>query len=251
MKRPLHARTILVTRPLGRADKLCQRIHDAGGHALHYPLIAILPPRDRHCLADIKHHLYQFDIAIFISPTAVEQTAELLPSISKTLQIAAIGSKTAAILQQHGVLVSIQTEGHNSESLLTHPALQPAVVSNRQILIFRGEGGRAFLGDSLRQRGAQVRYIETYRRGLPDAAPLSDDTIRQLDAITISSNESLDNLITLMANPAAILNTPIIVASDKTVKNARSYGFTTIYRADNATDEACYTQLQALFKPTE
>jgi len=240
-------RNILVTRPQGRADKLCQQINDAGGQAIHYPVIEILPPLDNRSLLNIKEYLYQYDIAIFISPTAVLHTANLLPLFPEHLQIAAIGSKTAGMLEDRYIPVTIQTDGHNSESLLTHPALQTPAVTNMKILIFRGEGGRAFLGDNLIHRGAQVRYVESYRRALPVAAELSADTLKQLDAITISSNEGLDNLMLLIRNPDTILNIPVIVPSDKAVSNARSYGFSRVYQAENATDEACLAQLRTLF----
>lgn len=240
-------RNILVTRPQGRADNLCQLINDAGGQAIHYPVIEILPPLDNRSLLNIKEYLYQYDIAIFISPTAVLHTANLLPLFPEHLQIAAIGSKTAGMLENHYLPVSIQTNGHNSESLLTHPALQTPAVTNMKILIFRGEGGRAFLGNSLIHRGAQVRYVESYRRALPVSPALSADKLKQLDAITISSNEGLDNLMLLVENPDIILKIPVIVASDKTVANAGSYGFKHVHLAENATDEACFAQLRTLF----
>jgi len=248
----LTRRTILVTRPQGRADRLCQLIDEAGGHAIHYPVIEILPPHDNSSLANIKTKLDQFEIAIFISPTTVSKTASLLPLFPEPLKVAAIGSKTAALLEQHGVVVSIQADGHNSESLLTHPLLQADAVKDLNIVIFRGEGGRAFLGDQLSHRGAHIHYVESYRRALPDVSTLPDDILDTLDAITISSNEGLDNLMqllrqTLDTQAATILSVPIIVASDKTVKNAQSYGFSTVLRAKNATDEACFEQLEKLF----
>jgi len=240
-------RNILVTRPQGRADTLCQLINDAGGRAIHYPVIEILPPLDNRSLLNIKEQLHQYDIAIFISPTAVLQTANLLPLFPEHLQIAAIGSKTAGMLEDRYIPVTIQTDGHNSESLLTHPALQTPAVTNMKILIFRGEGGRAFLGDSLLHRGAQVHYVESYRRGLPVSPAPSTDTLKRLDAITISSNEGLDNLMLLIRDPDSILNIPVIVPSGKADANARSYGFSHVYQAENATDEACFARLRTLF----
>lgn len=240
-------RNILVTRPQGRADHLCQLINEAGGHAIHYPVIEILPPVDNSKLVNIKEQLHQYDIAIFISPTAVVQTSNLLPLLPEHLQIAAIGSKTAAMLEKHCVPVTIRTDGHNSESLLTHPALAMPAITNMKVLIFRGEGGRAFLGDSLIRRGAHIRYVESYRRALPEAPALSDSCIETLDTITISSNEGLDNLMLLLNNHSALVKIPIIVASDQAAINARSYGFLHVYQAENATDEACFNILLDIF----
>ena len=243
----LHNRKILVTRPEDRADHLCQLIEQAGGTAIRYPVIEILPPLDNSSLITIKEQLHQFDVAIFISPTAVIQTLNLIPLLPEHLQIAAIGSKTAAMLEQHGLPVTIATSGHNSESLLTHPALQAPNLANQRILIFRGEGGRAFLGDQLSRRGAHIRYVESYRRALPEAPALSSDCLASLAAITISSNEGLDNLMLMLNNNTVILPIPLIVASDKAVINAKSYGFSRVFQAENATDEACFAVLKTLF----
>ncbi len=242
----LNNRNILVTRPQERAENLCQLIKLAGGHAMAYSVIEILPPLDNNPLINIENQLHQYNVAIFISPTAVAQTLKQISLFPEQLKIAAIGSKTAQLLQHYGIHVSIHPDGHNSESLLSHYALQPSAIAGKKILIFRGQGGRAFLGDHLTQRGAQIYYVESYRRGLPDIPPLSTDILAQLDVITLNSNESLNNLMQLNKYPA-ILSTPIIIASDKTARNADSYGFKSIYQAKNATDEACLSSLKKLF----
>ena len=246
---PLAGKTVLVTRPQGRADGLCHRIEAAGGTALHYPVIEILPPLDNSSLLAIKDRLHQYDIAIFISPTAVAQTASLLPLLPDHMDIAAIGSKTRAMLETHGVHVGIRPPGHDSEALLRHPALQLPAVTHKKILIFRGEGGRAYLGDMLGRRGAHVHYVESYRRALPDAPALDDAQLARLDAIAISSNEGLDNLMLLNADVSPLLDIPLIAPSDAAVINAEQYGFKRVLRAANATDEACMQSLIALFSP--
>ena len=41
-------------------------------------------------------------------------------------------------------------------------------LAGKNIFIIRGKGGRALLGDTLSARGAQVNYVEVYKRALPE-----------------------------------------------------------------------------------
>lgn len=57
----------------------------------------------------------------------------------------------------------------DSEGLLSLPALQ--AVTGQRFLVFRGQGGRELLRETLQARGARVSVIELYRRECPVAAP--------------------------------------------------------------------------------
>ena len=70
-------------------------------------------------------------------------------------------------------------------------------------MIFRGDGGRELLGDTLRSRGATVDYVECYRRARPaaDAGPLVRALERgEIDAVAVSSSEGLRNLFEMVGD---------------------------------------------------
>ena len=121
-------------------------------------------------------------------------------------------------------------------------------IEGHRILIFRGTGGRALLGDTLIRRGAQVRYVETYQRKLPPQPPLTEQQITAISAITISSNEGLDNLVTLMDDPSLLIDTALVVPSQRAQTLARQHGFKTIITSQNATDEAVIASLIEFFQ---
>lgn len=241
----LSNKTILITRPAGREQYLRQLIEQAGGAVIHYPVFSIEPPQKLEIeqLINLRDQLHKFTMAIFISPTAVEQSQIYFPALPEHFTIVSIGSKTTEALEQQNIIADIEAPSHNTESLLKMTAFQMPALHGQRIIIFRGSGGRALLGDTLVRRGAHVRYVETYRREISPHPPLTDQQINKLDAITISSNEGLDNLITLIEDPSLLIDIPLIVPGHRATTLARQHGFNTIITAENATDEAVFSAL--------
>jgi uroporphyrinogen-III synthase len=203
---PLAGRRILVTRPREQAAGLAALIREEGGEPILFPAIeiaAVADPASFHAIAD---RLEAFDLAIFISPTAVQRALDLLQVRRKgrpwpaRLQVAAIGRGTTRELERRGFpeIVAPAAEA-DSEALLALPAL--ATVAGRQVVVFRGQGGRELLGDTLAARGARVEYAECYCRIRPAqevSAPPPVWAHRALDAVTVSSGEGLANLDALL-----------------------------------------------------
>ncbi len=243
----LSNKTILITRPAGREQNLQKLVTRAGGKFIHYPVINITPPTELNIqqLINLRDQLYHFTMAIFISPTAVEQSQNYFPALPEHFTIVSIGNKTTKTLESQNIYVDIEAANNDSESLLKDPAFQMPAIEGQRILIFRGFGGLALLGDTLVRRGAQVRYVETYQRKLPPHPPLTQTQIDSLDAITISSNEGLDNLITLMEDPGRIIDIPLVVPSERALTSARQHGFKKVIMAKNATDEAMISALKS------
>jgi uroporphyrinogen-III synthase len=111
-----------------------------------------------------------------------------------------VGSASEHALARHGVPeVNAPSGRFASVALLAMPAL--SAVGGQRVVIFRGDGGRALLGDTLRARGATVDYVECYRRTRPDAdaGPLVRALERgEIDAVVVSSSEGLRNLFEMV-----------------------------------------------------
>lgn len=246
-KLPLENITVLITRPESLAGSLMQRIRDAGGTAILYPVLKITAIEDSEVLSSITDNLSKFDIAIFISPTAVAITLEKIKSLPENIKLAVIGSSTAAMLNKHGYQAQIVPEDFTTESLLQHPDLQLDNVASKEIIIFRGVGGRDLLGNTLIQRGANITYAETYRREKNQLDSLNQDQLNKIDVLTVTSNESLQNLFDLTDSESKLLlnKSPLIVPGDRAHKLAAQLGFKQIIQASNATDDAC---IQTLIK---
>ena len=247
---------IVVTRPRDQAVQLAQRIEHAGGIPLLFPLLDIAPVQDTRVLHEQITRLPRFDLAIFISPNAVRYGMAAiravgpppdarssggfgagsgepagLPlagsnvSLAPTLKIATVGQGSARALRESGITnVIVPAERFDSEGLLAMPELQD--VTGWHVMIFRGDGGRELLGNTLRARGAAVEYAACYQRSKPEqdigalvsAAP---------DVITVSSSEALGYLWQMLDGgaQAVLRDTPLFVPHERIAELARQQGW--------------------------
>ncbi len=234
---PLAGRTIVVTRPLAQAVPLADAIATAGGIPLIFPLLEISPASDPQPLAEAISRLADFALAIFISPNAVDYA---LPAIlargpwPAALLPAAVGQGTVKALAGHGVNGCVApTERFDSETLLSLPELAAEKVRGKRIAIFRGDGGRELLAETLRQRGATVDCVTCYQRSGPanGALPLlAAWRAGQLAALTVSSSEGLRYLVDLLdaEGRAFLQKTPLFVPHARIAENARALGLSNI-----------------------
>ena len=227
---PLSGLNIVVTRPREQAVSLAQGIEQQGGHAVLFPLLEISPVADAKPLRTLVARLPEFNLAIFISPnaaqygiTAVRVRREFPPHLT----LYALGPGTARELTQQGVHNVIQSGGQDSEALLALPDLQN--IARQRIVIFRGVGGREWLADNLKARGAHVEYAECYRRVCPaaDTAPLLQRwSTGGVHAVTITSAETLHNLVAMLSDEGAayLRTTPLFASHEKIAETARQFG---------------------------
>jgi len=124
-EKPLAGLKILVTRPRDQAVLLAQRIEQAGGVPLRFPLLEIAPVQDTRALHKQVSRLAQFNLAVFVSPNAVKYGMAAIRSagaIPPALRIATVGQGSAKALHKLGVAnVIAPTERFDSEGLLALP----------------------------------------------------------------------------------------------------------------------------------
>jgi uroporphyrinogen-III synthase len=253
MSGALAGRGIVITRPAGEGQRLAALIREAGGEPLVYPAVEILEAADPRALDAVIDRLDEFHLAIFVSPSAVDKAMTQIQArraLPAGLRCAVIGPGSVRALARFGVTGALAPrEQYDSEALLALPALQD--VRGRRVVIFRGDGGREVLADTLTARGAQVQYAACYRRGKPafDAAPLLAAWQRgNVAAVIITSSEGLRNFFAYIgaAGQALLRQTLVIVPHPRIGAAARELGVARVVESAAGDEALVQTLVRAL-----
>jgi uroporphyrinogen-III synthase len=251
---------VLVTRPQHQGESLCAEIERIGARAINFPLIEIVSLTENR---ETVRHLSEnpdCDLLIFISQNAVAHAVDMLGGdISRIadLPIYAVGQATARMLHQAGIKqVHAPATGSDSESLLKLPDLQANQINTKKITIIRGHGGREHLADTLRERGAEVNYVEVYHRkpAVYDQAMLEKIFgVDRPDLIVITSGESLQILFDMLISGGKhdMLTTPLVLLGIRLSELADSLGFSgKRLIADEASDTGLTAAVKKLMELT-
>lgn len=247
----LHGLHIAVTRPADQAKSLCSTITQHGGNAIEFPLLAVSALENYQQFEQQITRLASTDWAVFISTNAVDfampRVLKKYGQLPERLRFAAIGKQTAHALSQYGVnQVLIPQNRYDSETLLALPEMQN--VSGKTIAIFRGAGGRELMAETLKARGADVYFAESYQR----ISPQVDTELlnvqwqhNKLDAIVVTSSEAMRYLLQLAKNEIWLAHVALCVNHERIAEQPRQLGLKVLV-ADAPGDEAmlqCLSQL--------
>lgn len=246
----LHGKQVLVTRPRHQSETLCRLITEASGVAISLPTLAIVAVDDVSSVKAQLLHLDRYHWIFFMSANAVTMHMNYLdngrmPTL-KSVHFAAIGAATAKAMKSSGLPVDLMPEeGFSSQALLALAPLQAANITNQACLIVRGEGGHEELANTLLARGAQVEYLNVYKRVLPEVDCTQLMQLLQhncLHAITITSAEALRNLLTLLCSDyhQKLFRIPMIVVSERIKQIAKELGCEHIIIAVSPSDTAIF-----------
>lgn len=247
---------VLVTRPAGVADSLCDALAGHGACVHRAPLLAIEPLAETAAERALARDLDRFDVVIVTSRHAVQhgiaRLADSWPQWPHGIRWLAVGAATAAALAAHGIVAGAPDDAR-SEGLLALPEL--ADIDGRRVLLLTGEGGRGLLETTLAARGARVSRLATYRRVAAAGADAALDAFRDIPAgatgraVLVTSGDALQNLLDrapwLRARPACI-----IAASARIADIARAAGMPDVRVARGAGDDALLSTLLEVARDT-
>lgn len=203
------------TRPQDRAEKLSHTLRMAQVPVLDLPLLELVARPWSAALFELYQQLLAAQVIVVVSPTAVQVGMDYLKQASITLdelrhiQWIAVGETTAQALASYGIVAEVPLV-ETSEGMLQLPMLK-SMNAGTCIAFWRGEGGRPFMMDQLKQQGMHILNFILYERhcplltqqNLPDALSLLEQ--EQQYAMVVSSEASWLNWIKLMQGQDAII----------------------------------------------
>jgi len=250
---PLVGRRIVVTRPPEQAEALCRAIETRGARVERIPVMLIEPIAPTAQSRQLIDTLDAYALAFFVSVNAVRfglaavaAQRDWPPGVA----VATVGPGSERALHAAGFESVVAPQaGFDSEAVLALPEFSADRVAGQRIVIFRGNGGRDLLGDTLQERGATVDYLACYRRQVPDAGgerllALADG----IDAIVLTSSEGVDNLMAMLGDGAGRLrHVPIISPHPRICARARAAGFVSVIET-GAGDAGLVTGMENYFR---
>lgn len=230
---------LVVTRPQPQADAWVRRLATAGLSASAVPLL------HTEACGDVTSPEAQRRIAqavglVFVSPAAVAHFFEQAEAAAwpSDRWAAAPGPGTADRLLAAGVpapcIVQPAADAPQFDSEALWQQLQRRLRPGAQVVIVRGDGGRNWLADTLRAAGADVDFVQAYRRTAPRLQPPEQAALRAALAQPaqhlwlFSSAEAIGHLETLA--PGADWRPSMALATHPRIEaRARALGFGQVF----------------------
>jgi uroporphyrinogen-III synthase len=203
---PLSGRLVAITRAehqLGAARAL---FNAAGAEVLDLPALVVTPPDSWGPLDDALEELADFHWLVFSSSNGVEAVDQRLRRRGTSLarrptgvRLAAVGRKTAQLLEQLGAPADFVPPAFVADSLVEH---FPVSGWGLRLLLPRVQsGGRTLLAEAFAAAGSRVVEVPAYEtrcpQGLPSATMAALEQ-GQLDAITFSSGKTVSHTARLL-----------------------------------------------------
>ena len=192
---PLQGRRIVVTRAREQAASLVEKLRALGAEPLECPAISIAPLEDFTELDAAISRLESYDWVIFTSVNGVDVFASRMsdlgvePAVLRSRKLAAIGPATRVRLEELGCVTTFMPDSYVAEAIVA----QIGDVRDCRVLLPRADIARKALAEGLRQLGAHVDEVATYRTVHGGAAAFLAEQLarRTMDAITFTSSSTV------------------------------------------------------------
>lgn len=248
---PLFGTRVLVTRARSQASELAAQIEDLGGEPYEFPVIDIRLPEDEEQIAYADaalSRLETYDWVFFTSVNGVEYFFRRLEKLGQDVRslhrarIAAVGPATKEALRARGIAAEELPGQYQAEGMFE--AYGAEMHAGQQVLLPRGDLGRNWLPEVLREKGLTVTdavMYETVPAGEEDDELLKLVEEGGIHVVTFTSSSTVKNLVAALkgmglADPVqALSGAAIACIGPLTAQTARDLGFNVDMVAEEST----------------
>lgn len=207
VKKPLFARTVLITRSREQASALKEKLEDLGAEVVEFPTVAITDPSDYAGLDGQIDNLNIFNWIIFTSVNGVEYFFKRLFKKNKDLRdlkgisIAVIGAATKEKLESFHLKADFMPSDFTSQAIIN--GLKHKSISGQRILLPRSQIADEVLSVGLRQLGAEVREVAVYNTIKPEIN-IKLLKNKKIGIVTFTSSSTVNNFVSSFSSPKEI-----------------------------------------------
>ena len=230
-RRPLHGRTVLVTRARAQASGLAARLEALGAAAVEAPAIRIeARPIDAPEIGAALDAIDSYALVCVTSANAAELLLDALSARGRDARalagatIAAVGPATVAVLRARGIRADVVPERSTSDALALALASRP--LAGRRALVVRPGEARDTIPRALAQLGASVEEVALYDTLPEPLDPSLRERIAAADYATFTSSSTVRYLLEALGAGAgaALAGTRIASIGPATSATARELG---------------------------
>jgi uroporphyrinogen III methyltransferase/synthase len=194
-RRPLHGRTIAVTRARAQASGLAARLARLGAEVIETPAIRIEPRPVDGEVAQAAREIGSFALVCVTSPNGAALLVDAVEAVGGDarsfagVEVAAIGPGTAAALASRGIRADVVAGVSTAEGLLD--ALAGYELDGERVLVARAAEARDALPDGLAERGAQVEVVALYDTVAEQLSEAELGAVARADYVTFTSSSTV------------------------------------------------------------
>ncbi|HNR12522.1 MAG TPA: uroporphyrinogen-III synthase [Thermodesulfobacteriota bacterium] len=208
--KPLANKRILLTRPREQAQAFIDLLAARGAAPVVFPTITIIPPRDWGELDAALEKISYYDAIIFTSVNGVKfffqrmREKEMDNSCLAAIRVCAIGSGTAARLQELGIQAGLIPDLFQAESLVE--ALAQEGIAGKRYLLPRAAEARDVLPEEIVRRGGCIDVVAVYQT---ESAGSDGEELKgllqhkEIDVISFTSSSTVRSFVELIGSPQA------------------------------------------------
>ncbi len=229
-RRPLHGKSVAVTRARAQASGLAERLRALGAEVAETPAIRIEPRPVDGELERAVEEIAEYALVCLTSPNGASLLMDALRARGRDARVlhgatvAAIGPGTAAELAGAGIHADVVPERSVAEALVE--ALAGVPVKGKRVLVARAAEARDVLPDALSDRGAQVDIVALYDTVTEPLDAAAREALAAADYVTFTSSSTVRFLLEALGSPAALPSGRIVSIGPITSATARDHGLT-------------------------